>query len=109
MYTQWKQLGPERQASGAREIERLPAAAALGFNVDLKVKNGRSYEFGDRAKSNKASQRPLIQASLRCKRWLKPSSLHRIPTPLKRCWMSHLHALSTIPEPSGSPSSLYLA
>ena len=39
MYTQWKQLGPERQASGAREIERLPAAAALGFNVDLKVKN----------------------------------------------------------------------
>ena len=39
MYTQWKQLRPERQASGAREIERLPATAALGFNVDLKVKN----------------------------------------------------------------------
>jgi hypothetical protein len=39
MYAQWKQLSPERQASGAREIERLPAAAALGFNVDLKVKN----------------------------------------------------------------------
>jgi hypothetical protein len=39
MYMQWKQLSPERQASGAREIERLPAAAALGFNVDLKVKN----------------------------------------------------------------------
>ena len=39
MDTQWKQLSPERQASGAREIERLPAAAALGFNVDLKVKN----------------------------------------------------------------------
>ena len=62
---------------------------------------GRSYEFGDRVKSNNASQRPLIQASLRCKRWLKPSSLHRIPTPLKRCWMSHLQALSTIPLPSG--------
>jgi hypothetical protein len=39
MYTQWKQLSPERQTPGAREIERLPAVAALGFNVDLKVKN----------------------------------------------------------------------
>ena len=39
MHTQWKQLSPERQASGARKIERLPAAAALGFNVDIKVKN----------------------------------------------------------------------
>jgi len=39
MYTQWKQLSPERHASGAREIERLPAAAALGFNVDITVKN----------------------------------------------------------------------
>ena len=71
--------------------------------------DGRSYWFGDRVKPNKASKRPLTQASLRCKRWLKPSSLHRIPTPLKRCWMSHLQALSTIPEPSGKPSSLYLA
>jgi N-acyl amino acid synthase FeeM len=39
MYTQWKQLSPELQEPGAREIERLPAAAALGFNVDIKVKN----------------------------------------------------------------------
>ena len=39
MYTQWKQLSPERHASGAREIERLPAAAALGFNVDITVNN----------------------------------------------------------------------
>ena len=39
MYTQWKQLSPERQASGAREIERLPAAAALGFKVDIQGKN----------------------------------------------------------------------
>ena len=30
---------------------------------------GRIYEFGDRAKSNKASKRPLTQASLRCNRW----------------------------------------
>src|SRR5262249_40958761 len=70
---------------------------------------GRSYEFGDRAKPNKVSKRPLPQASLKCTRWLQPSSLHRIPTPLKRCWMSHLQALSTIPEPSGTPSSLYMA
>ena len=59
--------------------------------------HGRSYESGDRAKPNNVSMRPLTQASLRCKRWLKPSSLHRIPTPLKRCWMSHVPALSTIP------------
>jgi len=45
---------------------------------------GRSYEFGDWAKTNKASKRPLTQASRRCKRWLKPSSLQRIPTPLNR-------------------------
>ena len=39
MYNQWQQLSPERQASGAREIERLPAWAALGFKVDITVKN----------------------------------------------------------------------
>ncbi len=71
--------------------------------------DGRSYGFGDWDKRNKASKRPVIQASLRCKRWVKPSSLQRIPTPLKRCWMSHVHALSTIPLPSGKPSSLSLA
>ena len=50
--------------------------------IDLQ---GRSYGFGDWAKTNKVSKRPLTQASLRCKRWLKPSSLQRIPTPLNRC------------------------
>ena len=40
---------------------------------------------------------------------VKPFSLQRIPTPLKRCWMSHLHALSTIPLPRGKPRSFYLA
>jgi hypothetical protein len=39
MYTQWRQLSPEQQVPDAREIERLPAAAALGFNVIIKVKN----------------------------------------------------------------------
>jgi len=39
MHTQWKRLRPERQESGAREIERLPAVAALGFKVDITVKN----------------------------------------------------------------------
>ena len=39
MDNQWKQLRTERQASGAREIERLPAAAALGFKVDINIKN----------------------------------------------------------------------
>src|SRR5215475_8745583 len=44
MYTQWKQLSPERQASGAREIERLPAAAALGFKVDIQGKNFEPFQ-----------------------------------------------------------------
>src|SRR5262245_41191045 len=39
MHTQWQQLKPVRQTSGGREIERLPAAAACGFTVDIKVKN----------------------------------------------------------------------
>jgi len=39
MSNQWKQLSTERQAPGAREIERLPAAAALGFKVDISLKN----------------------------------------------------------------------
>jgi len=39
MLTQWKQLNLEGQESGARQIERLPAVAALGFNIDIKVKN----------------------------------------------------------------------
>src|SRR5262245_22947170 len=39
MSMQWKQLRPELQEPGSREIERLPAAAALGFKVDIKVKN----------------------------------------------------------------------
>ncbi len=53
--------------------------------LSFQVTHGRSYGFGDWAKTNKASKRPLTQASLRCKRWLKPSSLQRIPTPLNRC------------------------
>src|SRR5262249_23499230 len=35
----WQQLKPVRQTPGGREIERLPAAAACGFTVDIKVKN----------------------------------------------------------------------
>jgi hypothetical protein len=61
----------------------------LGFSDLRKTSRcgsaGRSYEFGDRAKPNKVSKRPLTQASLRCTRWLNPSSLHRIPTP----WVRH--------------------
>ena len=77
--------------------------------IGERVAGGRSYGFGDKAKTNKVSKRPLTQASLRCKRWLNPSSLPRIPTPLQRCWMSHVQALSTMPEPRGKPSALYLA
>jgi hypothetical protein len=78
-------------------------------NIRVLPEIGRIYRFGDWAKLNKASKRPLTHASLRCKRWLNPSSLHRIPTPLKRCWISHVQARSTMPDPSGHPSSLSLA
>ena len=39
MHNPWKQLSTDRQASGAREMERLPAAATLGFKVDIEIKN----------------------------------------------------------------------
>jgi len=50
-----------------------------------------------------ASNRWFTHAKRRWSKWLKPSSLQRIPT-LNRCWINHLHALSTIPEPIGKPS-----
>jgi len=46
---------------------------------------GRIYPLGEASGRNSASKRPLTQASRRCNKWLKPSSLHRMPTPLKRC------------------------
>jgi len=76
---------------------------------DRPVLKGRIYRFGDRAKPNKASKRPLTQASLRGTRWVTPSSLHRLPTPVQRCWRSHGQALATIPDPSGHPRALSLA
>ena len=67
-------------------IEMYYSGANTEWSVWTRTDNdGRSYGFGDWAKTNKASKRPLTQASLRCKRWLKPSSLQRIPTPLNRC------------------------
>src|SRR5262245_44756813 len=95
---------PARPQRASRERQPL-----FILSRHLKAEMGRIYECGDRSKLNKASKRPLTQASLRCRRWLKPSSLQRIPTPLNRCWMSHLQALSTIPEPSGKPRALYAA
>jgi hypothetical protein len=38
-----------------------------------------------------------------------PSALHRLPPPVRRCWIRHLPALSTLPEPSGQPRSLAMA
>jgi hypothetical protein len=74
-----------------------------------RVTDGRSYECGDRAKPNKTAKRPFTQASLRGKRWVNPASLHRMPTPVQRCWRSPVQALSTRPEPSGHPTALYAA
>jgi len=72
-------------ASAVRVGDMVTVRGYRSPSVSLVVATGRSYGFGDWAKTNKASKRPLTQASLRCKRWLKPSSLQRIPTPLNRC------------------------
>jgi hypothetical protein len=81
------------------------------FARDGRLIKGRSYVLGEgwSCTPNKASKEPFTQASRRCNRWLHPVSLQRIPTPLKRCWMSYVHALSTMPLPRGKPSSLYAA
>jgi len=70
--------------------------------------HGRIYMSGEASGRNSASKRSLTQANRKCSKWLKPSSLHRIPTPLKRCSrsVSHLQALSTMPLPNSKPNSL---
>ena len=84
-----------------------PGAAEKMYQSALEIHpQGRSYEFGDRAKPHKVSKRPLPQARRRCPRWVQPSSLHRMPPPVKRWWLRHFPALSTIPDPSGQPRSL---
>src|SRR6266702_997755 len=76
----WSAL--RRKCATFRRKTNMYAKTTAGLQ---RLLHGRSYGFGDWAKTNKASKRPLTQASLRCKRWLKPSSLQRIPTPLNRC------------------------
>jgi hypothetical protein len=66
---------------------------------------GRFYVLGEACTCicNNAAKEPWTQASRQGNSWLKPSALHRIPTPLQRCWISHWHALSPIPLPRGKP------
>jgi hypothetical protein len=65
---------PAGALDGTERRRQRPTAAAKptahysGKKKAHTEKNGRSYGFGDRAKPNKASKRPLTQASLRCKR-----------------------------------------
>ena len=82
-----------------------PDQGALVPNDGLDT-GGRIHELGEGV--NRVSKRSLAQASRSMSKWLKPSSLQRMPTPLKRCWMSHFTALSTKPLPSGMPSALKL-
>src|ERR1051326_271963 len=86
-----------------------PEMRSMTWNCYRSRAQGRSYVLGEgwSCTPNKASKEPFTQASLRCNKWLNPASLQRIPTPLNRCWMSHLHALSTIPLPRGKPKALY--
>jgi hypothetical protein len=95
-----RRKGPKLKAKGVyrdavRSTEK-PGVKCLGLK-------GRIHKLGE-ARSNRDSKRSLVQARRKCSRWLRPDSLQRMPTPLKRCWMSHLHALSTQPLPIGSPS-----
>jgi cytochrome c peroxidase len=65
-----------------------PAAdQALGpFLNPVEQWNGRIYDLGEGIEAEKKeSKRPFTQANRKWSRWLKPSSLQRIPTPLKRC------------------------
>lgn len=43
---------------------------------------GRIYDLGE---EKNESNVPFTQAKRRCSKWLNPSSLQRIPTPLNRC------------------------
>ena len=71
---------------------------------------GRIYDLGEGQRAGKKlSKRPFTQANRKCSRWLNPSSLQRIPTPLNRCCMSHLQVLSTKPLPIGISISLNLS
>jgi tetratricopeptide (TPR) repeat protein len=45
---------------------------------------GRIYQLGG-TPGNRESNRPFSQQSRRCSRWVKPSSLQRMPTPVNRC------------------------
>ena len=67
----------------------------------LKWRTGRIHNLGEEGKQ--VSKRSLTQANRIRSKWVKLSSPQRIPTPLKRCWISYLQALSTKPLPIGSP------
>jgi hypothetical protein len=72
------------------------------------VDNGRIHKLGE-VRTNRDSKRALAQARRKCNSWLSPDSLQRMPTPLKRCWISHLQALSPPPLPIGNASCRYRA
>ena len=97
-----------REARKIREMRRvIPTRDELIVGIGPVIAigdHGRIYDFGDwRQAKQEASKHPSTHANLRCKRWLKPFSLQRIRTPLKRCWISHFYVLSTIPPQSASP------
>jgi hypothetical protein len=56
----------KRIKSDGKEVYRVKVRRR-GYSTQTAT-FGRIYEFGDRASSNKASKRPLTQASLRCTR-----------------------------------------
>ena len=57
----------------------------LLYTARVTVKRGRIYGFGDGAKMNNASKRPLTQANLRCKGSSALNRGHKHHHAIKRC------------------------
>jgi hypothetical protein len=53
--------------------------------IDVREASWNSSKGEASVEGKKASKRPLTQAKRKCSKWLNPSSLQRMPTPLKRC------------------------
>ena len=70
---------------------------------------GAQLQVRDWARPNNASKMSVDRGKPKMQEMVETVLTPPHPDPLKRCWMSHLHALSTIPPPSGSPNALYVA
>lgn len=71
---------------GKQPYEGFPKSILSAPDRRDQYPKGRIYPLGEATEGvNKSSKRELTQASRRCRSAMNPSSLHRMPTPLKRC------------------------